>query len=99
MAGFAVVIALVAVGLAHVGTEAIDRARAQNAADAAALGAALELDPAVAERLAGTVAQRNGARLAGLHREGSVTVVEVRLGDHHAVAAARPVAGPSPVDP
>lgn len=95
MAGVAVVIALMAVGLAHVGTEAIDRARAQNAADAAALGAALRLDPVVAERLAGAVAERNGAHLAGLHREGPVTVVEVRLGDQHAAAAARPVAARS----
>jgi uncharacterized membrane protein len=95
MAGVLVVVALLAVGVAHVGSQAAGRARVQNAADAAALAAALQLDPADAEQIAGLLAGRNGAELVEVHRVDAVTVVHVRLGDHEAAAAARPVAGPN----
>lgn len=99
MAGCVVVAALVGLGVAHVAVEATQRARAQNAADAAALAAALRLDPADARRVAGQVAAHNGATVTEVQRFGATTVVRVTIAGHRAVAAARPVTASSAVAP
>lgn len=99
MAGVIVLVALCALGVAFVGRQAVERARAQNAADAAALAAAVQLDPRRATVVAQTITSRNGARLVELHRDGAVVVVHVTVAGHGAVAAARPVAGPSGASP
>lgn len=99
MTGVVVLVALCAVGLGHLGAQAIDRARAQNAADAAALAAAVRFDANEAEVVAEQVARRNGATVTELRRVGVVTVVQVRRGDHDAIAAATPVATATAADP
>lgn len=99
MGAVIVLVALITLGVAHVGRQAVDRARAQNAADAAALAAAVQLDPADAAQIARRLADRNGAELVEVHRIGPVVTVRVRLSGHDAVAAARPVAGQSVPDP
>ncbi len=70
-----VVAVLLAGALAHFGREVADKARAENAADAAALaagdGLALGRVPADACAAAGVVAAANGARLLTCHCRGT----------------------------
>lgn len=92
MAGVVTLVALCGLGVAHVGRGAVDRARAQNAADAAALAAAIAPDPSNARIVARQISARNGAVLVDEHRVERITVVRVRLSGHEASAAASPVA-------
>ncbi|MDW3176831.1 MAG: helicase [Acidimicrobiia bacterium] len=71
------------IGIVAVGDAAIDDARAATAADAAALAGA-----AGGSEAAQVAAERNGATLVRVSFRGSVTSVEVRLGDARAVAHA-----------
>ncbi len=67
---------VVAMGLAHVGEAALDAARAQTAADAAALaGAATGADSDVHE-----TAGRNGGEVASIRRSDLSVTVAVRVG-------------------
>lgn len=78
-------LALVVLGallLGAVGRAAGERARAQTAADAAALAAVVEGRPAAVE-----LARANGGELVSFRLEGGEVVVEVRVG--RAVARAR----------
>jgi uncharacterized membrane protein len=82
--------------LAHLGSLAIDRARARTAADAAALAGAAEGKGAAQE-----VAQANGATLETLAILDDEVEVRVRVGSVHATARARrcgPSARGDPVD-
>lgn len=96
LAGVVTLVAVCALGVAQIGRGAVDRARAQNAADAAALAAAITPDPSNARSLAAHISARNGAVLVDEHRVGGITIVRVRLSDHEASAAATPVADGSP---
>lgn len=92
VAAVVALVAMLALGIAGVARVAHDRARAQNAADAAALAAAVRLGPDDVEATARRLAEANGAELVELRREGTIVVVRVELGGLEAVAAARPVA-------
>ena len=87
--------ALLLVPLSLVARATIERSRAQNAADAAALAGAL-----AGEREAEVVAGRNGARLIAYERRGDTIEVVVRVGDRRATARAERSAVPrSPTGP
>ena len=75
---------LVALGLARLGGEAVDHARATTAADAAALAGAAEGRAGATE-----LAERNGAELVSFRQLGADVIVVVRLGDASARARAR----------
>ena len=81
---------LVALGLARLGGDAVDQARASTAADAAALAGAAE-----GRTGANQLAVRNGAELVSFRQLGSDVIVVVRLGDASARARAR-VTGQGP---
>lgn len=98
VAGVVCLVAALGLGLATVGDRVVDRARAANAADAAALAAALEVDGTLATDRARTFAEHNGAELVECTRVGVVTVVRVRVDDAVVAAAARP-ARRRPVEP
>lgn len=68
--------ALLALGVARIGGAVLDGARAETAADAAALAGAGDDD-----RAARVVASRNGADLVEIRREGFEVQVWVRFGD------------------
>jgi hypothetical protein len=72
-----------AVVVAYLGREAVRDARAQTAADAAALAGVAEGQPGATE-----LATTNGATLEAFVIEGKTVSVRVRLGDRHAVAKA-----------
>lgn len=74
---------LVLVPLALLATATIDRARAQNAADAVALAGALD-----GEDTARSIAAANGARLIEYRRAGDTVEVVVVVGDRRATARA-----------
>lgn len=82
------VVALVALG--HIAAGVADRARAQRAADAAALAAAVRPDPDDARRVAAHVADANRASLARIRWVDGTVVVTVRVARVDATAAARP---------
>jgi hypothetical protein len=85
LVALALVVAVAAVVVAGlVGQAVVFRARAQTAADAAALAGAAEGEPAARE-----LAAANGARLVQFEVEGTDTQVEVRVGDIGARARAR----------
>lgn len=86
MVGVVAVAAMLLVGLARLGAGAADGARAQNAADAAALAGAAEGEGAARE-----LAIANGAELVRFEVVDGDVVVEVRLGDASATARARRV--------
>ncbi len=86
-----VLFVLCVVGLAGVATGVIDRARAQQAADAAALAAANRLDPVDGDRVAAVVARANGAEVVATRRVDRIVVVTVRVASIRSSAAARPV--------
>jgi hypothetical protein len=76
------VLVLVASSMARSGAGLIERARADSAAEAAALGAVAGADPA-------SIAETNGATLVEASRApGSKWIVRVRVGDTEATAAA-----------
>lgn len=82
----ALALALVVVAglfLASLTGRAVERARAQTAADAAALAAAVEGGDAAAE-----LARANGAELLEYRLDGEETVVRVRVGETVAEARA-----------
>jgi uncharacterized membrane protein len=79
---FAVVI--VAMVVIRLGLQVDRRARAQSAADAAAIAGATE-----GEDIAGSVSEANGATLESFVVRGSEVEVVVRLGDERATARAR----------
>jgi len=79
---FAVVI--VAMVVIRLGLQVDRRARAQSAADAAAIAGATE-----GEDIAGSVTEANGATLESFVVRGSEVEVVVRLGDERATARAR----------
>jgi hypothetical protein len=83
---------IVAVGaaflLGRLGEEAVDRARARTAADAAALAGVTGGEPVAAD-----TARANGGQLVSFAEAGGATEVRVRVGRATAVARAR--AGPS----
>ena len=79
---FAVVI--VAMVVIRLGLQVDRRARAQSAADAAAIAGATE-----GEDIAGSVSEANGATLESFVVRGSEVQVVVRLGDERATARAR----------
>ena len=79
---FAVVI--VAMMVIRLGLQVDRRARAQSAADAAAIAGATE-----GEDIAGSVTEANGATLESFVVRGSEVEVVVRLGDERATARAR----------
>jgi len=83
-----VVVGAVMIALTHLGATATQRARAQTAADAAALAGAAE-GRSAAEKLANA----NGARLVSYRDVGSDVIVTVAVEDVPATARAR--AGPS----
>lgn len=74
---------LMALGLGRVGQAAVSRARAQTAADAAALGGAAD-----GRSAADALATANGAHLDQYEELGSSVRVHVSIGDAHAVARA-----------
>ncbi len=80
-------VGLLAAGVAHLGSRVVVRARAQSAADAAALGAAVAPDP---RQVAQRVAAGNGATVTSLRLVGAVVVVTVRIDGTAATAAAAP---------
>lgn len=88
-AGVVVVALACAVLLVRLGVAADQRARAQAAADAAALAAAGH-----GEEAARSVAAANGAEIVELTMAGGHAVVEVRVGEARAEAAARREAPP-----
>lgn len=88
-----VLLGLALVGLGHVAAATVDRARAQQAADAAALAAAVRLDPGEVHRVAAVVADHNDAEVVEVRRVGIIVVVTVRSGSARATAAARPAPG------
>ncbi len=77
---------MVATGIAHLAVEATERARAEHAADAAALAGAVGDRPAAA-----TLARANGAELESFARDGDIVVVAVRRHGHRATARAEAV--------
>ena len=79
-----VVCGLLAVGLGRLGGDAVARAQAVTAADAAALAGAAE-----GEEVARSIAEENGAELVGYAVLGTDVVVEVRVGPATAMARAR----------
>jgi hypothetical protein len=83
LAVVAVLVVTMSVAVAAMGRTAIDRTRAQTAADAAAL-AALDGGPAAATALA----TRHGAVVVALAVTGDVVTVTVRLGEVTATARA-----------
>ena len=88
-----VLIGLLCVGLVHLGGTASAAARAQTAADAAALAGAAE-----GRERAEDLAEANGARLTRYEREGDEVEVTVQLGAHRVTARARVTrtTGPGP---
>ena len=90
--------------VARLGSAVGDKARAETAADAAALAAADALargeDPSIARAAAAATAADNGARLLWCHCAGSDALVGVAWGSARAEARAavgtRPVAVPPP---
>lgn len=76
------VIGLLVVG--RVGSAVIDRARARNAADAAALAGVRDGRPG-----AQALAERNGARLVGFEQSGDEVDVTVEVGPMRASSRAR----------
>ena len=80
-------VASISLALAHAGARLIDHARAQTAADAAALAGASG-GPAAARR----VASRNGAIVVALAETGTRLQVTVRVGTMSASATAALVA-------
>lgn len=91
MAVAVVLVAALSLGVAGIGRQVVDRARAQSAADSAALAAAVAPPPLVARDVAQRFAARNGAVLTGWRTVRSTVVVTVEVGGQHATAAARPV--------
>ncbi|MYI56092.1 MAG: hypothetical protein F4062_03525 [Acidimicrobiia bacterium] len=93
------VVALAAAGLvlAQLAGRAQLMARAQTAADAAALAGAGDRPATSAERAAVELAAANGAELVGFEADGSVARVEVALAGQSAEAAAE--RSPPPVAP
>jgi Flp pilus assembly protein TadG len=83
MAALMGVVALVVMGLVHLGEGVIDRARARTAADAAALAGARD-----GEDGAGMVAQDNHADLLSYVARNHQVEVTVRVGDATATARA-----------
>lgn len=85
LAAFVVaVIVLMGLLVIRTGLQVDRRARAQSAADAAALAGATE-----GEDVAGSVTEANGAVLETFEVRGSEVEVVVRIGDHRATARAR----------
>ncbi|MFV1991983.1 MAG: M15 family metallopeptidase [Acidimicrobiales bacterium] len=82
-----------AVGLARVGVAMVQSARADTAADAAALGGAWDGIPA-----AGVLAQQNGAKLTSVLQIGSELEVTVSVGGSQSKARARRFTPQSSVD-
>lgn len=85
---FLAVVAVVAAVVVDLGGAAVAAARAQTAADAAALAGAAEGDGS-----ARSVAAANGAELVDFAQEGAVVTVEVRLGRARATARAERIGG------
>ncbi|MEJ7585070.1 MAG: pilus assembly protein TadG-related protein [Acidimicrobiales bacterium] len=85
---------LVALALARMGGDAVDRARAESAADAAALAGAAEGRVSASE-----LADRNGAHLLSFTELGADVVVVVRVGDARARARARASGSVGPLNP
>lgn len=79
-----VAVAALLLGLARLGERVVDDARAQTAADAAALAAAASTDAAARD-----LATRNNAVIESIHRDGAEVQVVVRVGVATAVARAR----------
>lgn len=79
-----VVVVIAAVLVVRLGLQVDRRARAQSAADAAAIAGATE-----GEDVAGAVSEANGATLESFVVRGSEVEVVVRLGDERATARAR----------
>ena len=78
------IVMLVGLLMVRLGLQVDERARAQSAADAAALAGATE-----GEDVAGSVTEANGAVLESFVVRGSEVEVVVRLGDERATARAR----------
>ncbi len=78
------IVMLIGLLVVRLGIQVDERARAQSAADAAALAGATE-----GEDIAGSVTQANGAVLESFVVQGSEVEVVVRLGDERATARAR----------
>ena len=78
------IVVLIGLLVVRLGLQVDERARAQSAADAAALAGATE-----GEDVAGSVTQANGAVLESFVVQGSEVEVVVRLGDERATARAR----------
>lgn len=91
VAAVVVVAGLLGVGAAHLGVAEVARARAQAAADAAALAGAAH-DRATAQRLAAA----DDATLVSFERIGTDVLVTVDVGSTRASARARAVRGPAP---
>jgi len=88
VAGILMLVAVLGLGLAHVGERALAHAQAQNAADAAALAAAQDQSGS-ARQVAQRLAVANDAQLVTLEHFGSTVVVTVRHNHVQARAAAR----------
>jgi type II secretory pathway pseudopilin PulG len=86
-----VLVGLLGLGAVHLGLAEVARARAQAAADAAALAGAAH-DRAAAAQLA----EADGAHLVEFQRLGTDVLVTVEVGDMRASARARAVRGPPP---
>ncbi len=85
MAAFVLaIVMLIGLLVVRLGLQVDRRARAQSAADAAALAGATE-----GEDVAGSVTEANGAVLESFIVQGSEVEVVVRLGDERATARAR----------
>lgn len=78
------IVMLIGLLVVRLGLQVDRRARAQSAADAAALAGATE-----GEDVAGSVTEANGAVLESFVVQGSEVEVVVRLGDERATARAR----------
>lgn len=87
-----VVVGVVMMALTHLGVAAADRARAQTAADAAALAGAADGRPAADE-----LAVANGARLVSYREVGSDVIVTVAVNAARATARARASPSGAPV--
>jgi secretion/DNA translocation related TadE-like protein len=92
MVAAVVLAAMLCLGLARLAHAATERARADSAADAAALAAADQLalghSSSAAAAVARATAADNGAQLLDCTCRGAVAVVRVSLGDARAVARA-----------
>lgn len=88
VAGLVVVCGIAAVGLGRLGERALDRARAQSAADASALAGAVG-----GEAEGRRAAEDNGATVVSYRNDGPMVGVEVALGTARARASARAVSG------